>query len=133
MTVNEIVAEIKRGIPLLGLRPLEGEWLTGLLNKLVVAPAAQPAAAAAVVVDYGQTTAPGFEVGPGWLVSMPAPWPNVWVPKNADGSPDFPGLIAAGNPSGPNTGLYGLAYSSMTPADQTAYVAAIKATGAQFT
>lgn len=134
-TPLEIIAEIERGLPLLGLNPASAQWLSSQLNTLRVA--ATPTSAPAPSTpppDYGQNTAPGFEVGPGWLVSMTGTgFPNVWVPKNTDGTPNFTGLIAAGNPSGPNTGLYGLAYASMTPEQQAAYVAAIQQSGAQFT
>lgn len=135
LSVLDVVAEIERALPLLGLQPPQIEWLTGRLNTLrsapVVAPAPQPAPAPAP--DWAQTNQSAeFGVGPGWGVSMQGTgWPNAWVPKNPDGTPNWTGLIAEGNTSGPNTGIEGLTYPQMSAADQLGYLAAIKATGAQ--
>lgn len=135
LTVLDVVAEIERGLPLLGLQARQIEWLTGQLNTLRSAPAVAPVPVPVVVpVDYAQANQNQlWGVGPGWEVSMTGTgYPNAWVPKNADGTPNWSGLVAEGNTSGPNTGIEGLSYAQMTPDQQTAYVAAIKATGAQF-
>ncbi len=142
--VLSIVDEIERALPLLGLQAAQIEWLTGRLNTLrsasgagfVGGPAPQPAPTPQP--DWAQNNqAPTFGAGPGWMVSMGTVngvwWPNAWVPKNADGTPNWTGIVAEGNTSGPNTGIEGLTYAQMTADQQTAYVAAIKATGAQFT
>ncbi len=135
LSVLDVVAEIERALPLLGLQPPQIEWLTGRLNTLRSAPVVAPAPQPAPAPDWAQNNqAQSFGVGPGWMVSMQGTgYPNAWVPRQQDGTPDWTGIVAEGNTSGPNTGIEGLTYAQMTSDQQTAYVAAIKATGAQFT
>ena len=139
LTQSDIIAEIERTLPVLGLQPRAYEWLlsqlTALRNAPSVLPVPTPAPAPrpAPQPDWAQNNqAPSFGVGPGWEVSMNGTaWPNAWVPS-VNGAPDWTGVVAEGNTSGPNTGIEGQTYAQM-PADQAAaYVAAIKATGAQF-
>ena len=139
LTQSDIISEIERTLPVLGLQPRAYEWLLSQLATLKTAPSVLPTpvpqpipAPAPQPVSINGNNAPSFGVGPGWQVSMNGTgYPNAWVP-NVNGAPDWTGVVAAGNDSGPNSGIEGLTYAQM-PADQAAaYVAAIKATGAQF-